>query len=158
MERSDTNTQTSASDQEPSVQEALSLLQQQLGELSAFASHYVSAKMDGLKLSGRNIAIWAMMGALAGIILISMIVVAVVLLLMGCAAGLGAVLGGTPWLGQIAVGLGLLVLFAIAILIGTRRIQRQSRAQKVQDYDERQRQQRIQFGHNVNDIANESGL
>jgi membrane protein implicated in regulation of membrane protease activity len=158
MERPDTNTQTSASNQEPSVQEALSLLQQQLGELSAYASHYVSAKMDGLKLSGRNIAIWAMIGALAGIILISMIVVAVVLLLIGCAAGLGVALGGTPWLGQIAVGLGLLALFVIAILIGARRIQRQSRSQKVQDYDERQRQQRIQFGHNVNDIANESGL
>ena len=158
MERVDTNDQTSASDQEPSLQEAVSLLQQQIGELSAYASHFISAKMDAFKLSGRNIAIWGMIGALSGIVLISMIVVAVVLFLMGCAAGLGVALGGTLWLGQIVVGLGLLALFAVVILIGCRRIQRQSRTKKVQDYAERQHQQRIQFGHNVNDIANENGL
>lgn len=158
MERVDTHTQTSASDQEPSIQEALSRLQQQIGELSAYASHFVSAKMDEFKLSGRNIAVWAIMGALGGVVLISMIVVAVVLLLIGCAAGLGVALGDTPWLGQIVVGLGLLVLFASAVLIGYRRSQRRSRMQKVQYYAERQRQQRVQFGHSVNDIANESGL
>lgn len=158
MERVETQAQTSASDQEPSVQEALSRLQQQIGELSAYVSHFVSAKMDELKLSGRNVAILAIMGIFGGVVLISMTIVAVVLLLIGCAAALGAALDGTPWLGQIVVGLGLLVLFAIVILIGGRRIQRQSRTQKVQHYAERQRQQRIQFGHNVNDIANERGL
>jgi membrane protein implicated in regulation of membrane protease activity len=158
MERVETQAQTSASDQEPSVQEALSRLQQQIGELSAYVSHFVSAKMDELKLSGRNVAILAIMGTFGGIVLISMTVVAVVLLLIGCAAGLGAALGGTPWLGQIVVGLGLLVLFAVATLVGCRRMQRQSRTQKVQHYAERQRQQRIQFGHNVNDIANEREL
>jgi membrane protein implicated in regulation of membrane protease activity len=158
MERVDTQAQASASEQEPSVQEALNRLQQQIGELSAYASHFVSAKMDALKLSGRNVAILAIIGTFGGIVLISMTVVAAVLLVIGCAAGLGVALGGTPWLGQIVVGLGLLGLFAVAILIGCRRMQRQSRTQKVQDYAERQRQQRIQFGHNVNDIANERGL
>jgi len=158
MEQVDPHTPTSASDQELSVQEALSRLQQQFGELSAYASHFVSAKLDAFKLSGRNVAIWAVLGVFAGVVLITMIVVAVVLFLLGCAAGLGVALGGMPWLGQIVVGLGLLVLFAVVVLIGWRRMQRQSRTEKVQAYAERQRQQRVQFGHNINDIANESGL
>lgn len=156
MDTPDTQTQTNA--QGPSVEEALQRLQQQVVELGAYTSQLVSAKLDQLKLSGRNAVLWTVVGGLGTLVLITMIVVAVVLLLIGCATGLGMVLDGNLWLGQIIVGLGLLGMLVVAVLIGSRRIQRQARIQKVQHYAERQRQQRAQFGHSATDLANDAGV
>jgi hypothetical protein len=147
------HTQTSASGQEPDAAEALYLLQQQFGALCAYCLHFVNAKVDQLKMSGRHIVLWLLMGCMGAIGLITMIMVAVVLLLTGLATGLGVALGGTPWLGQVIVGLGLLILFAVGTLLGCRRVHSRARAEKVQDYAERQLRQRAQFGHSVADRA-----
>jgi hypothetical protein len=80
----------------------------------------------------------------------------VVLFLTGLATGMGMAVGGALWLGQVIIGLGLLVSFGVVTLIGWSHIQNQSRTQKVQDYAERQQQQRLQFGHSVADRASNS--
>jgi hypothetical protein len=63
---------TAPGEQEPSPPEALRHLQQQIEELQAYFTHFVSAKIDGFLLSGRQIALWTVLGimgllALAGL-------------------------------------------------------------------------------------------
>jgi hypothetical protein len=53
---------TTPGEQEPSPAEALRRLQQQVGELQAYLTHFVSAKVDGFVLSARQLAIWAALG------------------------------------------------------------------------------------------------
>ena len=53
---------TTPDEQEPSPAEALRRLQQQVGELQAYVTHFVSAKIDGLVLSARQLAVWAALG------------------------------------------------------------------------------------------------
>jgi len=141
---------TSASE----AQEALHVLLQQGIELYAYFSHFIRAQIDALKLSGRQIILWAAVGSLGVVLVVSALVMGVVLFLSGLAAGVGTAVGGAMWLGQIIVGLGFLILFGIVLLLGWSRLQSRSRSQKVQDYAERQQQQRLQFGHSVAERAN----
>jgi len=146
---------TAPGEQEPSPPEALHRLQQQIEELQAYFTHFVSAKVDGFLLSGRRIALWTALGIMGLLALAGLIISAIVLLLGGAAAGLGLLFGGQLWLGQVVVGGGLLSLLALSIFIGMRTWQNRSRQQKVQQYDERQLQQRTAFGRNVADRATE---
>lgn len=144
---------TAPGEREPSPEEAFRRLLQQLEELQAYASHFVSAKVDGLMLSARQLLVWAVLGIVGLLALAGLVVTAIVLCLGGAAGGLGSLFGGRLWLGQLVVGGGLLILLTLGILIGVRTWQRRARQQKVQQYDERQRQQRIAFGHSVADRA-----
>ena len=146
---------TAPGEQEPSPEEAFRRLLQQLEELRAYSTHFVSAKVDGFILSVRQLLVWMVLGIVGLIALAAVVVTAIVLCLGGAAGGLGSLLGGRLWLGQLVVGGGLLVLLTLSILIGVRTWQRRARQQKVQQYDERQRQQRAAFGHSVADRATE---
>lgn len=146
---------TAPGEREPSPEEAFRRLLQQLEELQAYSSHFVSAKVDGLMLSARQLLLWAVLGVVGLLALAGLVVTAIVLCLGGAAGGLGSLFGGRLWLGQLVVGGGLLILLTLGILIGVRTWQRRARQQKVQQYDERQRQQRAAFGHSVADRATE---
>ena len=146
---------TTSSEQEPSPAEALRRLQQQVGELQAYLTHFVSAKIDGLILSARQLALWVALGVVGLTAAVGLIVTAIVLVLVGAADGFAVLFGGRWWLGAIVVGGGLLLLLTLSILIGVRTWQRKSRQQKVQQYDERQLQQHATFGHSVADRATE---
>jgi uncharacterized membrane protein len=141
--------------QEPSPAEALRRLQQQVGELQAYLTHFVSAKVDGFVLSARQLALWAVLGVVGLIAAVGLVVTAVVLVLVGAADGFAVLFGGRWWLGALVVGGGTLVLLAVGIFIGMRILQSRWRQQKVQQYDERQLQQQATFGHSVADRATE---
>ena len=147
---------TTSSEQEPSPAEALRRLQQQVGELQAYVTHFVSAKIDGLVLSARQLALWVALGAVGLTAAVGLIVTAIVLVLVGAADGFALLFGGRWWLGAIVVGGGTLVLLALGIFIGMRILQSKWRQQKVQQYDERQLQQQATFGHSVADRATEA--
>ena len=136
------------------AQEALHTLLQQGVELYAYVSHFIQAQLDLLKVSGRQAALWAVIGILGAIVAVSALVMAVILFLTGLSSGVGAAVGGVLWLGQLIVGLGLLILFVIVVLIGKSRIQGRAYTQRVQDYAERQQQQHLQFGRSAADRAN----
>jgi len=142
-------------EQEPSPAEALHRLQEQMGELQTYLAHFISAKIDSLMLPIRQLGVWAVLGVMGLIVLAGLTVAAIVLLLTGAATGLGLLFNGHLWLGQIVVGGGVLTLLSLSIFIGVRSWQRRSRQQKVQQYDERQLQQRTAFGHSVADRATE---
>ena len=141
--------------QEPSPAEALRRLQQQVGELQAYLTHFVSAKVDEFILSARQVAIWTALGVVGLTAAVGLVVTAVVLVLVGAADGFAVLFGGRWWLGALVVGGGTLVLLALGIFIGMRILQSRWRQQKVQQYDERQLQQQATFGHSVADRATE---
>src|SRR3954462_40778 len=76
-----------------------------LGELKEFASYYVAAKLDAWKVTGRNLGIYAALGIVGLIAASAIITTAAVLLLVGIAWGLGALLWHQYWLGALLVGL-----------------------------------------------------
>jgi len=142
-------------EQEPTPTEALHRLQQQIAELREYLAHFVSAKVDGVVLSIRQLAMWGILGVAGVIALAGLIITALVLLLDGAATGVALLLGGRLWLGQILVGGVVLALLALGMILGMRAWQRRWHRQKVQQYDERQLQQRHVFGHSVADRATE---
>jgi len=146
---------TKPGEQEPSPAEALRRLQQQMGELQAYVSHFVSAKIDGLVLSSRQLALWAILGVVGLTAAVGLVVTAVVLVLIGAADGLARLFGGQWWLGALVVGVLTLAILVLGIFIGMRTWQSRWRQQKVQQYDERQFQQQATFGHSVADRATE---
>ncbi|MGE3539625.1 MAG: hypothetical protein AB7N91_19615 [Candidatus Tectimicrobiota bacterium] len=153
MDRNEAQTHPDPSRPEPSPIEALQHLQQQLGELQAYATHFASAHVDKLLLSAQQVALWAALGVLALLGLGAILITALVLFLQGSAAGLGILLGSHPWLGQMIVGFAVVALLALATWIVTRSWQRQTRQKTVQKYEERQRQQEAAFGHSVAEQA-----
>jgi uncharacterized membrane protein len=142
-------------EQEPSPAEALRRLQQQVGELQAYVSHFVSAKIDGLVLSSRQLALWAILGVVGLTAAVGLVVTAIVLVLIGAADGLARLFGGQWWLGALIVGVLTLAILVLGIFIGMRAWQSGWRQQKVQQYDERQFQQQATFGNSVADRATE---
>jgi uncharacterized membrane protein len=147
---------TTPGEQEPSPAEALRRLQQQIGELQAYVAHFVSAKIDGLVLSVRQLALWIALGVVGLTAAVGLVVTAVVLVLLGAADGFAQLFGGRWWAGALLVGVGILALLVVGILIGVRTWQGRWRQQKVQQYDERQLQQQHTFGHSVADRAAEA--
>ena len=146
---------TTPGEQEPSPAEALRHLQRQVGELQAYLTHFVSAKIDGLVLSARQLVLWAALGVVGLTAVVGLVVTAVVLILVGAADGLARLFGGQWWLGALVVGAGTLGLLVLGIFIGMRTWQSRWRQQKVQQYDERQLRQHATFGHSVADRATE---
>ena len=144
---------TTPGEQEPSPAEALRRLQQHVGALQAYLTHFVSAKIDGLVLSAWQLALWAALGVVGLTAAVGLVGTAVVLVLVGAADGFARLCGGRWWLGAVIVGVGTFVLLAFGIFIGMRTWQRRLRQHKEQQYDERQRQQQATFGHSVADRA-----
>lgn len=138
---------------EPTPADALHDLQAQLGALQAYFGHFVSAKVDGVLLSIRQLGLWAVLGIVGLIALAGLVVTAIVLVLVGVATAVALLFNAQLWLGQVIVGGGILVLLTLGTIIGMRTWQRRSRQQKVQQYDERQLQQRLAYGHSAADRA-----
>src|SRR5437870_8269131 len=89
---------TAPGEQEPSPEEALRRLLQQLEELRAYATHFVSAKVDGLRLSAQQLVVWAVLGIVGLIALPGLVVTEIVLCLDGAASELVLLYGGRLWL------------------------------------------------------------
>jgi len=156
MDTNGARASTPSGEPEPSPAEALRRLQQHVGELQAYLTHFVSATIDGWVLSARQLALWAALGVVGLTAAVGLVVTAVVLVLVGAADGLARLFGGQWWLGALVVGGGTFVLLALGIFLGMRTWHSRWRQQKVQQYDERQRQQQATFGHSVADRAREA--
>jgi hypothetical protein len=157
METNGRSAQT-APEQNHTATETLDQLLTQAAELYTYTMHFVTAKADGIKLSVRQIVVWTVLGIVMVIAAISVIVTATVLLLTGLAGALAVAFDSELWLGKVVVGFLLLVIIAVGTLIGARMQQRKFRHKKVQQYAERQFQQRATFGRNVADRAADTAV
>lgn len=121
-----------------------------LGELKEFGSYYVAAKADALKVSLRNVGMYAALGVVGLIAGSAIISTAAVLLLVGLAIAIGKPFNpDQPWVGAIVVGLLVLGGLAGGIIYFMKSMTNTSRKRLAEKYENRQRDQRIQFGEDV---------
>jgi hypothetical protein len=137
----------------PSVADAVRESGRTLAELAQYAGYLFSAKVDQVKLTARTLILYTVLGVLAAAAAATVMIVAVVMLFIGAADGLGALLGGRNWLGDLIVGV--VVLGAIALTFSTllSKFNTASRRRTMRKYEERRKQQREQFGHDVAERA-----
>jgi len=134
----------------PSPAEPFKEAASHIAALKEFASYYVGAKLDGIKVSLRNVGVYAALGILGLIAGSAVITTAVVLLLVGLALGIGKMFDpDQPWVGAVVVGLLVLGGLAGGIVFGMKWLTNTSRKKLVQKYENRQRDQRINFGEDV---------
>jgi len=126
-----------------------------LAELRAYFRYYLGAKLDGFKASARQVVIYAILAVLGLIVVASVLVTSVFLVLWGLAYGLGRLLWGHIWAGQLIVGLLVLGGIALTVRIAIRRITRAARLRTEQKYEQQRTQQRVHLGHDVHERAGE---
>ena len=128
---------------------------ERVGELKAYATHFVSAKVDALKLTGRNIAIYAALGLVGMFAGAAVVITAVVLALRGLAEAVAALLGGRQWAGNLIVGFALLLILGLGAWMGMNRVFGISRRKLKEKYESKRRQHQAEFGHDVHERARE---
>jgi hypothetical protein len=126
-------------------------------ELREYASYYVTAWFDRVRFTLRRAGFLAVVGAMALVAGCTIIVTSSVLVCVGLAQGIAAALGGRAWAGNLIVGLSLLALAGAGTWFGWSRLSAAFRRKMVQKYELRQRQQRADFGHDVEERAHEAG-
>jgi tetrahydromethanopterin S-methyltransferase subunit G len=133
--------------------EALKDVSTRLSELGEYVSYYLTAKVDGLKATGRNIGIYAALGVVGLIAASAMIMTLVVLTFVGIAHGIGDLLWDKWWLGDLITGVLFLTLLAVGAMIMMKKLTASSRERTVKKYAARQQQERTQFGTDVQQRA-----
>jgi hypothetical protein len=138
-----------ATRERPTVAEALRDSGRSFAEIAQYAGYFIAAKIDQIKLSVRSLILYALLGVLGAVAAAAVLIVAVVLLLMGIADGIGYALGGRVWLGDLIVGLVVIGAVAGGLGIFVGKFNAAARLRTVQKYEDRLRQQRDQFGHDI---------
>jgi hypothetical protein len=125
----------------------------QLGQIRAFAGHFLEAKMDAIRLSIRQMVIFAALGIVGLVALSAIAVMMVVFLFQGIAGGFAELFNGRLWLGElVTMGIFALALTA-AVSMSLGAIRNASRRRTVEKYESRQSQQRVSFGTDVHEQA-----
>src|SRR3954471_12645637 len=133
-----------------SAAEALRGVREKLAELGEYAGYLVSAKLDGLKVTARNLGVYAVLGIVGLIALSTVVTTAVVMLLVRLAMAIGKAFDPDQyWVGALIVSVVVLGGLALGVILGLRWLTNTSRSALVRKYEERQRQQRSRFGRDV---------
>jgi hypothetical protein len=127
-----------------------------LAEIKAYGRHFLSAKADGFIARAKKIAIYAALGVVGLLVAAGIVFAACFLLLRGLATILGRALWHQYWLGDVLVGLLVLGGIALGLKIGIGRFTRASRLKTEQKYEGHRIRQRVQFGRDVRDRAEEA--
>jgi hypothetical protein len=147
-----------AAEPDPSPTDAFHEAAGHLREIKAYASYYLSAKVDAVQATVRRLVVYAILGVIAAVAGATAIVAAVVLAMEGLAELANWALsfaypGLAPWVGPLIVGIGFLALLTIGILMIVPRQFRIWRQKMVKKYDYKRRQQRVRTGHDVHERA-----
>lgn len=124
-----------------------------LGEIKEFASYYATARLDAIKASIRHVGIYAGLGIIAAVAAAAIIVVSVAMLLLGIAGAWNELFPTHPWVGYLITAVIFLALPVIAAFVGLSILKRTFKANTVQKYENRQHEQRRQYGRSVRDEA-----
>jgi len=128
-----------------------------VAELRAYAQQYVAAKVDHWKLTARTIAIFAILGVVALVVVGASLVIALVMLFEGLAGLISAGTGGRMWVGNLVVGAVLLGLFGGAAFIGLRVVKKSWFKATVKKYELAERKQRETYGQSSRDRTASAG-
>jgi Putative Actinobacterial Holin-X, holin superfamily III len=134
--------------------EALKDISNRLSELGEYVSYYLGAKVDGIKVSLRNAGIWAGLGVIGLMAGGAFVVTLVVLLLRGIAGGIGAMFNpDRPWAGELITAVLFLTALGIGVMIAMKKLTASSRERTAKKYAARQQQERVKFGTDVHQRA-----
>lgn len=132
-----------------STNEAFHRLQLLLAEMKEYASYFMSAKADSVKLSVRRAVLYGVLGAIGVLIGATTIVMGAVLLWVGAAYGLVALFADIFWLGMLVAGAAILLLVVIGTWAAIAMINSSQRKHTVDKYEQRKKWQRGQFLRDV---------
>jgi hypothetical protein len=140
---------------EPAPAGAFTEVSERLSEARDYAAYYIAAKIDQLKLSARNVAIYAVLGGVGLLVGGTLAVMAVVLFCLGAAGGLGALFGMGTWLGALVLGFALLLVIGGGLFGALMYVRKTFKQRTVNAYEQRKRQQRGDHGTDVHQRAEE---
>lgn len=135
-----------------SPSEALRQAVSQFGELREYASYFVAARLDAIKLSIRSVGLYAALGVFGVFAAGGLVVTAVVLLCTGLAGAVGAAFQAR-WLGDLIIGGGLLLVVALGLYLMRMLVMRGWQRASVRKYEARKHDQQARFGHDIHERA-----
>jgi hypothetical protein len=126
-------------------------------ELKEYASYFVAAKLDGLKLTLRNVVIYAVLGVVGAIVGVGVLVTASVYLLSGLAGAIGEIFPEPyeGWAGRLIVSMLVLGGTFGGVFFLMKRLTGSSRKRTIEKYENRKRDERAVHGHDVAERARE---
>ena len=139
----------------PSPAEALKHASARLGELKEYATLLVAAKVDGVKLTVRKIVFYAILGVVAAVVGLAMLVTASVYVLSGLAGAIGELFPEPYewWAGRLIVGVLVVGGTLAGVMLLTRSLTGSSRKRTIEKYENRKRDERNLYGHDVAERA-----
>lgn len=142
---------------EPTGPEAIPELLRQVMELREYGEHYLSARIDSVKQSVREIALRTVLGIFGLISVAVALGAGIVVFVMGLAEGFTTLFGDRVWLGRLTAGSLVLAGIAGAIYFAVRRVRSAFMERMAAKYEKRKAQQQERFGHDAADIAASAG-
>jgi hypothetical protein len=130
-------------------EEALAALRRRLEEFLDYASYYLAARIDAVKVVVRHTLLLAAAGIVGLFAVLALIITAVVLVCIGIADALGSVLGNHRWAGDLITGGVILGALALAVLFGMKIIDRASLRATTARYEKLRQKQRQRHGRDV---------
>jgi hypothetical protein len=124
-----------------------------LAELKSYGRYLIGAKIDRVKATARQAAVYAVMGVVGLLVAAGVVFTAVFLVLGGLAVGLGDLLGSRLWLGALIVGVLTLAIVGLGVSVALKKATKAWRAKTEQKYAGKQIEQRRKFGHDVHQRA-----
>ena len=118
-------------------------------EWQEYLGYYIAAQIDHLNVGLRTALLYAAFGVVAAIAGAAGLVVALVMLLEGLAAGIGAWFDGRIWLGQVIVGAAFLIAVFAGIWFWLLKQLDTLRGRIKEKYELRKRNERAAFGADV---------
>jgi hypothetical protein len=136
----------------PSLQAAIASLH----EAKAYFLHMLYAKADAAKASLRLLVLYALLGVFGILVAGTIAITSTVLLVVGVAGGLAQLLDGRTWLANLIVGVSVIVVASLGMTFGYRLMTGRFARAVVTKYEAMMREQKTQFGHDVEEKAHES--
>ena len=134
--------------------EALKDTSKRFGELGEYVSYFIAAKLDGIKVSMRNIGIMAGLGVMGAIAGGGFLVTLIVLLLRGIAGAIGAMFEpDRMWAGELITSVLFLATIGIGVMIAMKKLTKSTRERTAKKYAARQQTERAKFGTDVHQRA-----
>jgi hypothetical protein len=124
-----------------------------LAEIEEYLANYLAAKRDEIKATARRALIVTTAAISIGVVSLTILGGATILLLDGLAKAVAAGAGAQVWVGEIIVGGGAIILALVAAVLGTRSWFRASCQATKRKYEQRHRMQRTRFGTDSADRA-----
>ncbi len=135
---------------------AFSEASERLREVRDYASLYIQARIDKIKVSLRNLAVLTVLGIIGLLAGGAIVVTAAVLLCSGIAEGLTVLFGNRMWLGDLVTAILIFGAIGGGVYMAMARLTKTSKERTVNAYEQRKRQQCADHGTDVHERAEQA--